>query len=344
MQSKFLYAPLTILFLTLIYGCGSSSPTPIKSNPTVVQVLTSAPIVIPAPQLGDTRISEIDRMQLIYIPAGNFLMGNDNGATYEKPEHSVYLDGYWIDKTEVTNAMFVKFITEMGNTKAYPELNDSFQLINYYSESHIHKIGDGWQIDEGYENHPVTLVNWYGADSYCSWAGRRLPSEAEWEKSARGIDGRVYPWGNTFDCHNGNFDDETQIDAYTVPGGPSCDGYQKTAPVGNFSTGASPYGVLDMSGNVFEWVNDRFDEFSYSKRPAIIPTALTELELLQMPGSDFCPHPDAFCDEFMEPDENHVIRGGSWYSDNLGATTFSRDWEHSSEFYTQVGFRCATSP
>lgn len=338
MQSKFLHASLIVLFLTITYGCETSSPTSIKLIPTAEIAFPPTPIVASIPQLGDTRNSEIDGMQLIYIPPGDFLMGNDYGATYEKPEHSVYLDGYWIDKTEITNAMFVKFITEKGAA------NDSSQLINYYSESHIHKIEDGWKIDDGYDNHPVILVNWYGADSYCAWAGRRLPTEKEWEKSARGADGRVYPWGNTFDCRNGNFDDETQIDAYMVPGGLSCDGYQKTAPVGSFSTGASPYGVLDMSGNVLEWINNYFDEFSYSKRPEIIPTALTELELLQMPGSDFCPHPDAFCDEFMEPDENRVIRGGSWYSDDQSATTFSRDWQHSSEYYTQVGFRCAVSP
>lgn len=272
-------------------------------------------------------------------------MGNDDGASYERPEHIVNLDGFWIDKTEVTNAMFVKFIAGTGVTKTHPDF-DTIQILNYYSESRIHSVGDGWQIDEGYENHPVILVNWYGAYTYCKWAERRLPTEAEWEKAARGTDSRNYPWGNSFQCNKGNFDDETEIDAYTVPGGPNCDGHQKTAPVGSFPAGASPYGALDMSGNVLEWVNDQFNEFSYSERPEIIPTALTDLQLVQMPRSESgCPHPDAFCDASMEPDENRVIRGGSWYSDNSGSTTYSRDWEHwSEEFYTQIGFRCALSP
>jgi formylglycine-generating enzyme required for sulfatase activity len=160
------------------------------------------------------------------------------------------------------------------------------------------------------------------------------------------MDGRLFPWGDAFACHNGNFDDETIVDSYTVEGGSGCDGFSETAPVGSFPNGASPYGALDMAGNVWEWTNDQYSDYAYSETPVIIPTVMLASELIKLPGDGGgCPHPSAFCDEFMEPDEYRVIRGGSWFSDNLSSTTAVRDWNHVTyPTYTYLGFRCALSP
>ena len=126
-------------------------------------------------------------MVQVYVPAGEFIMGSNDGDDDEKPEHKVYLDDYWIDQTEVTNAMYVEFLNKEGN-----------QGVNWLDEdgmdARIQNQGGTWQAGIGYENHPVIEVSWNGAQAYCTWAGGRLPTEAEWEKAARGTDERTYPW------------------------------------------------------------------------------------------------------------------------------------------------------
>ncbi len=188
----------------------------------------------PMPAAGDTMTRPEDGMVMVHVPAGAFEMGSDDGYDDEKPVHTVYLDAYWIDRTEVTNAQYRRCV-QAGECR----------------ESAC--AGDGAYNGA---DQPVVCVSWDDAAAYCEWAGGRLPMEAEWEKAARGTDGRAFPWGNEFDCRKGNFDDETELDDYTVPGGPDCDGYDRTAPVGSYAAGASPYGALNMAGNVREWVSD----------------------------------------------------------------------------------------
>lgn len=176
-------------------------------------------------------ISPKDGMELVYIPAGNFLMGLDGLLSNQEPEHEVYLDAYWIDRTEVTNAMYrlcvqEKVCSSPGWDKYFPY--------------------------EQFQNYPVVYISWTQAKEYCEWAGRRLPTEAEWEKAARGTDARLYPWGNeepTSDLLN-----FARINGDIVA-------------VSSYPSGASPYEVMDMAGNVWEWVADWYDDYYYSISP-----------------------------------------------------------------------------
>jgi len=178
-------------------------------------------------------------LTMLYIPAGDFLMGSPklSAASYdERPQRKIFLDGFWIDRTEVTNEKFVVFLNEMGNQK-----QGRATWLDAGSEyARIQQQDGKWQVEAGYERHPVVEVSWFGASSYCQWAGMRLPTEAEWEKAARGVDERTFPWGEMIDCTLANYK--------------GC--LNTTARVGSSPMGASPYGVLDMAGNSIEWVAD----------------------------------------------------------------------------------------
>jgi len=178
------------------------------------------------------------------VPAGEFLMGQDAGATDpdETPQHKVVLADYYIDRTEVTNAQFKAFCD--ATNRIYPN-------------------APYW--DEGYflanPENPVVNITYEQARAYCAWAGKRLPTEAEWEKAARGTDARLYPWGNVWDAERANlWGDDV---------GP--DRFYRTSPVGSFPKGASPYGVLDLIGNVWEWCADWYDPAYYAQSPARDP-------------------------------------------------------------------------
>lgn len=172
----------------------------------------------------------------MYVPAGEFTMGSDNGDADEKPVHTVPLDAFWIDQTEVTNAMYARCV-QAGACNS-PGSVGSFTRDGYYGDSE-------------FDNYPVIYVSWNDANAYCSWADRRLPTEAEWEKAARGENALVYPWGNNFDGTRVNFCDKNC--SFDWADKASDDGYADTATAGSYSNGASPYGALDMAGNVWNW-------------------------------------------------------------------------------------------
>jgi formylglycine-generating enzyme required for sulfatase activity len=269
------------------------------------------------PKLGDTWIRPADNAVMILAPAGSFAMGTGtasraDGYWEELPQHPVTLDGFWMDKFEVTNAQFADFLQARGNQEeggvTWLEIDSEFALIE--------QVGDVFQPKEGYADHPVIDVSWYGAQAFCQWVGGRLPTEAEWEYAARGPENLIYPWGNEYDCTRGNFHDWTEpIDPeFLIPGERGCDGFDFTSPVGTFPSGASWCGALDMAGNVYEWVADWGVSF-YPSGPQLNPTGPAK-------GTE------------------KVVRGGSWNNHHLSVrTAFRGDYRPFIRSY-YIGFRC----
>jgi formylglycine-generating enzyme required for sulfatase activity len=248
----------------------------------------------------------LDDALMVYVPAGEFLMGatdaDGKAADDEKPQHKVYLDAFWIDRAEVTCAQYVRFLNALGGHMDTCGGHQCLELKEGEDpDSHILQRDGRYELETGFEDHPVIEVTWYGAQAYCQWAGARLPTEAEWEKAARGVDGRMYPWGNSApDCTKEQYGD--------------CGG--ETVPVGSKLAGASPYGALDMAGNVWEWVSDWYDASYYTTAPARNP--------LGLPSG-----------------QKRGFRGGSWgYLPQFTRTT---DRARNLPIYAgpNIGFRCA---
>jgi eukaryotic-like serine/threonine-protein kinase len=264
-------------------------------------------------EIGRTKMASVDNMTLVYVPAGEFLMGTANGLTDEQPLHKVYLDAYWLDQTEVTNAMYAKCV-EAGECDK-PSFRAFFD-------------------DPAFASHPVEYVSWKDSVSYCTWADRRLPTEAEWEKAAvwdpYRNQQRVYPWGDEYDCRKGNFDDETELDdSLMQDGNVSCDGFVRSAPVGSFPDGASAFGALDLGGNVWEWVHDAFIEVDPFNASIQNYYAISPLENPQ--GVD------------PAITEYRSMRGGSYnFTFGYGRSAY-RLWFGLDDSYEGVGFRCALS-
>lgn len=290
-----------------------STPTPV---PTAAVVVTEPPPTTTkeaapssSPGIGSTMISDKDGMELVYVPAGEFLMGSAKDDPQadddEKPRHKVYVDAYWMDKTEVTNLQFARFVEETGHVTEAERAGTGWVFTGTdYQEVN----GADWRHPQGpdsrsEDSHPVVQVSWNDAKAYCEWAGRRLPTEAEWEKAARGTDARKYPWGNNEpNATLANF-------AMKVKG---------TRPVGSYPTGASSYGALDMAGNVFEWVGDWYGVGYYATAPASNPQG-------------------------PEAGDKRGMRGGSWNYESRLVRPALRNGGTPDTRSDPLGFRCARS-
>jgi eukaryotic-like serine/threonine-protein kinase len=255
----------------------------------------------PTPTLGigSTMVSDKDGMTMVYVPAGEFLMGStdadialvlqscpDCNFDDEKPQHTVSLDAFWIDRTDVTNAMYAQCVIA-GMCKP-PSDTRSYTRPNYYRNTQ-------------YGRYPVVYVSWNDANIYCIWAGRHLPTEAQWEKAARGTNGQVYPWVNQVPSQalaNFNGDDTTEV--------------------GQYPSGASPYGALDMAGNVWQWVADWYAYDYYVNSPVQNPIG---------PASSSA----------------RVLRGGSWLNEVAKSRSAYRVRLGPEIRYDHIGFRCSLS-
>jgi formylglycine-generating enzyme required for sulfatase activity len=278
-----------------------------------VQLLHTAP----APKSADDGYGE-----LVYVPAGPFTMGDNlgDGESRERPVHKVELDGFYIGKYEVTNVQFRKFRDDpgYGDPKLWPDGKPlPKDQIPYWTQANNHGGGT-----PGSDNYPVIGVNWDGATAYCNWVSAktgkkyRLPTEAEWEKAARGTDQRRFPWGNSIDHSYANYVGSQQFD--TVREGGFYDGSRRGDV--NTHSNASPYGAFDMAGNVMEWCQDWYSRDYYQTSPARNP---------QGPSSG----------------AYRVVRGGSFFFEPADLRTSARSaaWP-SLQAFRMLGFRVARQP
>ncbi len=257
----------------------------------------------------DTLAAVLDR-SMVEIPAGEFIMGSNSGKSDAQPERLVYLDAFSIDRYEVTNAQYQRFLKADGR--------------------HPPVYWNGLDFPTGQPDRPVVGVGWKDAHDYCEWQGKRLPSEAEWEKACRGVDGRTFPWGEVWDekkanvglsaAHNWPRDLEAGWGLLQITDGKM--GLPLLKPVGSYLAGASPYGALDLVGNVSEWVEDWYNWNGYLEMPVVNPLGLG-------------------------PPWNHSLRGSAWY-DRQGEAGLVEEqsrcsMRNSSHSYDdpRVGFRCA---
>jgi formylglycine-generating enzyme required for sulfatase activity len=246
-----------------------------------------------------TMTREVDGAVMVYVPEGKFTMGSPEGEGYddEYPQHMYYLDAFWIDQTEVTNAQYRQCV-EAGACELLEKCSDD---PNY-----------------GADDHPVVCVSWDQAMTYAEWVGGRLPTEAEWEKAARGADGRKYPWGDEFDGSRLNFCDKSCLRRWRDDS--VDDGYEHTAPVGIYPAGASPYGALDMAGNVYEWTHSAYKEYPYDSEDGREEVSAEEVV-------------------------RRAVRGGSFDEDNESVRCTSRfSYYPFQPHYRNIGFRVVISP
>ena len=236
------------------------------------------------PPASATQRGGADDVEMVYVPAGTFTMGDTHGdgEADERPAQRLTVPAFWLDRTEVTHAQFAafaKFVRDSGQARE-----------------------DRWGMEQGKDQHPVVNIPWRVAVAYCRWAGKRLPTEAEWEYAARGTDGRKYPWGNAWDDGRARF------------GGSR--GGQGAVPVGSYPTSISPFGALDMAGNVWEWVSTLYGPYPYLSRDGR---------------------------ERSSTQGRHVVRGGSWSQNPWDLRSSNREFGETGYRSVYIGFRCAQS-
>lgn len=253
----------------------------------------------------DIEIKRKIDFEMILIPAGEFIMGDDGGDSDERPRHRVYLDEFYIMKYPVTNAQYKAFLDDNPDyrvpcydpkTLAYDFLEDEAKQYCWDPTKRTYP--------DGKANYPVVLVSFDDASAFAEWAKMRLPTEAEWEKAARGTDGRPYPWGHTPAEHMG---------------GDKCTRSGDITPVDKYPKGASPYGVMDMSGNIWEWCMDWYDANYYQKSAKKNPK-----------GANYGDH--------------RVVRGGGWLGDRAfySVKCSTRDYAALGYRFHKLGFRCVS--
>lgn len=305
--------PVLFVVAFFIGACGGAG----SAEPTAIPVNTAIPTAVPAANnaagdsvnadtaAGTERVTPADGMPQLFIPDGSFQMGglDSNTDPDELPPHKVTISAFWMDKFEVTNGMY-KLCVDAGAC----DLPTSFT-----SEKH-----DTYFNTEQFADYPVVYATWGDANAYCEWAGKRLPTEAEWEYAARGTSLNLFPWGDerpdtTRANFNRNINDVTRV--------------------GSFPAGASAFGVLDMAGNVWEWVSDYYGPEAYGSAAAVNPTG----PLAAVGGG-----------------ERHVIRGGSYQDVEDDIRLANRGYasgpdleadmdspEYIGESSSKIGFRCA---
>lgn len=261
---------------------------------------------------------------MVWVPDGEFRMGTPDGSpglADERPERLVFLHAFFLDRFEVTNQDYAAFVRSTGHR---PPANNNPAST----------LWDGTVSPPTLATHPVVNVSWEDAVAYCRWSGKRLPTEAEWEKAARGTDGRRYPWGNDWDWANANsasywagrtveFQSGADWDAFWIKGEGATIAKEKgvngevlTLPVGSFSNGVSPYGIHDLAGNAAEWVQDWYDPNYYRTAPSTDPAG-------------------------PERGAIKAMRGGSWLKPAISLRTSDRDWGIMDSRPSGTGFRCA---
>lgn len=233
------------------------------------------------------RLAEVTPIanEWVVVPPGAFIMGSDDGSFDEKPARQVVIDGFFIQRYEVTLHDYMTFVETTSHRSPLTVRDNAIR-------PHFN-----------HPNNPAVYVSWHDAEVYCRWIGARLPSEAEWEKAARGIRGRKWPWGDSPGESNANFIGEDDL-------------YRYPAPVGTFQRDVSPYGVYDMAGNAREWVADWYDERYYRSAPDENPTGPADGEV-------------------------KVLRGGSWNDSDILGRSAGRLKMFPEYRDVSIGFRCA---
>jgi formylglycine-generating enzyme len=316
-----LVTPEQSTFIDLTQSAISGTQTQIAfvMAPTVTTTKspTQTPTSLPTYGIGDSRVNQHDGAEMVYVPAGAFLMGSD-GYDADEPQHRVFLDAYWIYKYPVTNDQFSAFIADTG----YKTSGENFGWGWIFEGSGVRKAnGAYWAAPEGIGStiaglgaHPVVQISYSDADTYCKWAGGRLPTEAEWEKAARGETGNTFPWGDgpVTDLRANYCDRNCPCDWADRN---QDDGFARTSPVGYYQDGASLYGAMDMAGNIWEWVSDWYKSNYYHQSPEENPL-----------GPSY--------------GDYRVIRGGSWVSQAKYLRSSYRYYSDPDDTSNDHGFRC----